>query len=245
LRLDSRIVADGLGVKSHTDYRRKILEQYEKEFNELGVVFKSTLDDGTIIWYLNEAQVNFAGTLARNTPKAVSFKLSMVKAFELAKSKKSQSEFPNQIIGDAPTNPAAEYAQKLKGVVDVLFVDLEPELRSGMTIEGVCKKHPELREALEPHKPKLLLESPLLPPTDIGKILEAKDGVKRSGQAINKLLIDRNLQVVTGDKKLPYKAIGQGIEFSKIVADTAAGHGKTIQSLRWYESVVDLLQQDT
>lgn len=37
------------------------------------------------------------------------------------------------------------------------------------------------------------------------------------------------------------RALGQGLEFSKVVADTAVGHGKTIQSLRWYESVLDLL----
>lgn len=157
------------------------------------------------------------------------------------RSGKISKEFPNQIVGNEPINPAAEYTQKLKSVVGIIFAEVEPEFRQGILIEGVCKKHPELREALEPHKPKLLLESPLLSPTDIGKLLEAKDGIKRSGQAINKLLIEHNLQVATNDKKLAYKAIGQGIEFSKVVADTAAGHGKTIQSLRWYESVLDLI----
>lgn len=49
------------------------------------MVFKSTLDDGTIVWYLNEAQINFAGTLSRNTKEVVRFKLNLVKAFELAK----------------------------------------------------------------------------------------------------------------------------------------------------------------
>lgn len=38
LRLDSRIVADGFGIKSHKDYRHDILEKYEKQFAELGVV---------------------------------------------------------------------------------------------------------------------------------------------------------------------------------------------------------------
>lgn len=154
---------------------------------------------------------------------------------------KLDRQFPNQIVGDIQIDPAEEYTRKLKSVVGIIFEDLEPEFRKGILIEGVCKKHPELREALEPHKPKLLLESPLLSPTDIGKLIEAKDGIKHSGQAINKLLMERNLQIATNDKKLAYKAIGQGIEFSKVVANTATGHGKTIQSLRWYESVIDLL----
>jgi hypothetical protein len=85
LRLDSRIMCDGFGIKSHTDYRNNVLVKYEHKFSELGVVFKTTPDNGEIVWYLNQAQVNFAGTLARNTEKAVNFKLNLVKAFEIAK----------------------------------------------------------------------------------------------------------------------------------------------------------------
>ena len=85
LRLDSRIVADGFGIKNHTDYRRQLLEKYEETFAELGVVFKTTLESGEVVWYLNQDQVNFAGTLARNTGKAVAFKFNLVKAFSIAK----------------------------------------------------------------------------------------------------------------------------------------------------------------
>lgn len=85
LRLDSRIMADGFGIKNHTHYRNNILVPNEESFAELGVVLKTTLPSGEIVWYLNQAQVNFAGTLARNTEKAVKFKLNLVKAFEIAK----------------------------------------------------------------------------------------------------------------------------------------------------------------
>jgi hypothetical protein len=78
LRLDSRIVADGFGLKNHADYRNHVLLKNESMFAELGVVFKTTLPSGEIVWYLNQAQVNFAGTLARNTEKAVAFKLNLV-----------------------------------------------------------------------------------------------------------------------------------------------------------------------
>jgi hypothetical protein len=85
LRLDSRIVADGFGISNHTSYRSNVLMKYESTFVELGVIFKMTLANGEIVWYLNQDQVNFAGTLARNTQKAVVFKLNLVKGFSIAK----------------------------------------------------------------------------------------------------------------------------------------------------------------
>jgi hypothetical protein len=91
LRIDHRIVAEGLGFvntgkkKAATNWRRFVLEKYEAELSELGMCFKHILDDGTEVWYLNEAQVNFAGTLSRNSKEAVAFKLRLVKAFEKAK----------------------------------------------------------------------------------------------------------------------------------------------------------------
>jgi hypothetical protein len=154
---------------------------------------------------------------------------------------KIDQDYPRQIIGDVSVNPTAALIEKANIVFDGLFGSIDPEIRTGMKIEAVCKVDPSLREMLEGFKPKLLLDALLLSPTDIGKLLEERDGIKLSGIATNKLLIEKNLQIATGDKKLAYKAIGQGIEFSKVVADTAAGHGKTVQSLRWYESVVDLL----
>lgn len=46
LRLDSRIVADGFGLKNHKDYRNQVLEKYEATFAELRVVLKTTLSSG-------------------------------------------------------------------------------------------------------------------------------------------------------------------------------------------------------
>jgi hypothetical protein len=238
-RIDSRLVVDGFGLPNHTSYRNNILDKYEAKFKQLGVILKITLDNGEIVWYLNQAQFNFAGTLARNTEKAIDFKLNLVKAFEVATKKQVSQQYPNQIAGDISINPILDFASNLKGLIGVIYPTVEPELQTGMLVEGICAKFPEYRDALP--KPKLLLEAPLLSPTDIGKILEDRTGIKRSGIAVNKLLIEKNLQIATGDKKLAYKAIGQGIEFSKVIADTAQGHGKTIQSLRWYKSVIDLL----
>ncbi|MGL4617896.1 MAG: phage antirepressor KilAC domain-containing protein [Chroococcidiopsis sp.] len=98
LRLDSRIVCGGFGLKSHSDYQYQVLQKYESKLAELGSVLKTELDNGEIVWYLSEAQVNFAGTLARNTEKAVNFKLKLVKAFELAKQRPAPIELSRREI---------------------------------------------------------------------------------------------------------------------------------------------------
>lgn len=91
IRVDHRIVAEGLGFvntatkNSATQWRRNILEKYQVKLERLGVLFKTTLDDGSVVWYLNEAQANFAGTLSKNTEQAVEFKLQLVQSFQAAK----------------------------------------------------------------------------------------------------------------------------------------------------------------
>jgi hypothetical protein len=122
LRLDSRIIASGFGLPNHTSYRTNVLMKYESELSELGVILKMTLDNGEIAWYLNQAQVNFAGTLARNTEKAVKFKLNLVKAFEMAKQTISEYQAPTQpqVRQLAPQRDLIDYieALNLAGVLD-------------------------------------------------------------------------------------------------------------------------------
>ena len=151
--------------------------------------------------------------------------------------RKIRSGYPHQITGPLPTSPTEELCNKAKTAIEIVFSAVSPELRTGMIIEGICKVDPSLRPILEPHKPKLLLESPLLSPTQLGALMDPI----LSARAVNKLLCDRGLQKATGEKNPAYELIGSGHEFGKVVADTAKGHGKTIQHIRWYESVMSLL----
>jgi hypothetical protein len=120
-RIDSRLVVDGFGLPNHTSYRNNILDKYEAKFKQLGVILKITLDNGEIVWYLNQAQFNFAGTLARNTEKAIDFKLNLVKAFEVATKKQVSQQYPNQIAGDISINPILDFASNLKGLIGVIY----------------------------------------------------------------------------------------------------------------------------
>lgn len=145
--------------------------------------------------------------------------------------------YPRQITGPVFVTPTEELLHKATVAINTIFADVAPELRKGMIIEGVCNVDPSLRPILEPHKPKLLLDAPLLSPTELGQLMDPP----LSARAVNKLLCDRGLQEKTGEKNPAYRLVGAGHEFGKMVADTACGHGKTVQHVRWYESVMDLL----
>lgn len=152
--------------------------------------------------------------------------------------RKSLKQFPQEVTGALPSSPAEQLCSKASVAIDIFFPNVPIELRTGMKIEAVAKIDPELGKMLEGHKPKVLLESPLLSPTELGALMDPP----LSARAVNKLLCDRNLQAPTGEKNPAYKLIGSGNEFGKVVADTARGHGKTVQHVRWYESVMDLLR---
>ena len=154
---------------------------------------------------------------------------------------KFHDRYPEQITGEVPQNPHRDSFEKVKIAFEVIFSGVAEELRTGMVIEGVCAIHPDLRPALEPHKPQLLIASKLLTPTEIGNILAEKTGEKYTPNRVNKLLIDRGFQRPTGKSNPTYEPIGQGCEFGQLVADTAKGHGKTVQHLRWYPSIADRL----
>jgi len=74
--------------------------------------------------------------------------------------------------------------------------------------------------------------------------LEGKTGEKWSSQRVNKALIVINFQEKTGQKNPAYRPIGHGCEFGQVIADTAAGHGKTVQATRWYESAAERILEN-
>jgi hypothetical protein len=47
IRIDHRIVADGLGQKSAKSWRENILQKYEAELSGLGGILRMPLDDGS------------------------------------------------------------------------------------------------------------------------------------------------------------------------------------------------------
>jgi phage regulator Rha-like protein len=97
LLVDSRIVADNLGVQ-HDNFIQTITT-YRSQIEELGVFrfetekpVKGSTGRPQRFCYLNENQSVFVMTLSRNTAQVVQFKLSLVKAFSKAKEQKTSFE---------------------------------------------------------------------------------------------------------------------------------------------------------
>lgn len=100
--------------------------------------------------------------------------------------------------------------------------------------------HPAIEEARQLLIVNTAQPEKLMTPTEIGKVL----GI--SGQAVNKLLIERGLQVAhlaRKSKKEPaYLPTEKGKEYSDLTLSTGSNSSSTYQQLRWYESVIDLLR---
>jgi KilA-N domain len=168
---------------------------------------------------------------------SVEFEYTVSKWVQDWQKSKAAQKFPENLTGHFEKSPAIAAAEFMSAAIDLSLPYLDKEIRGGLKLKAMGKKFPEYQAALESVAPKVLLESPLLSPTQLGELMDPP----LSARAVNKLLCDRNLQKPTGEKSPVYELIGSGNEFGKMVADTARGHGKTIQHVRWYESVMSLL----
>jgi hypothetical protein len=222
--------SDWTRSKKATEYIAYVASILGIPRNEL-VVSKQGNSDESGTWIHPDLGDDFAAWLS------VEYKYKVSQLLQQWRQGKYDQEYPRQLTGDIASNPTKELVEKVSIAIDAFFQHINIELRTGMKIEAACNVDPSLRPILEPHKPKVLLESPLLSPTDLGALMNPP----LSARAVNKLLCDRNLQERTGDKNPNYRLIGSGNEFGKVVADTARGHGKTVQYVRWYQSVIDFL----
>ena len=82
-RAGTKIIADGFNRKH--SYFRKLINKYKKEFEEIADL-ESVITKGKTKsfeeYFLNETQFFFLGTLLRNNPQTIKFKLRLVKEFE-------------------------------------------------------------------------------------------------------------------------------------------------------------------
>ena len=135
---------------------------------------------------------------------------------------------------------------QILGLIDHIFknVPIRPELVAGVKLNAAKKLAPTAALALEESRQLLITNTAqaheLLTATEIGKELGL------SGQAVNKLLIQKGLQVKNENRKSQkepaYLPTVQGSEFADLTLATAATNSGTFQQLRWYKSVIAALQ---
>ena len=150
---------------------------------------------------------------------------------------KLTNTFPGELTGPVLLSPIEQGVRDIKAIMGAILSG--NSMLDSITAEAIACQYPEYRPAIEAAKNHLLLptKSQLITPKQLGTKLSPQI----SAQKVNKLLIACGLQKKTGEKQCPYVAIGRGLDHAELVANTARGHAKTVQQLRWYESVLELI----
>lgn len=142
-------------------------------------------------------------------------------------------------------NPIPQ-VQEIGSAIDVVFVctAIDSRLIAGVKANQIAKSYPALASAMEESKTLLGIpvEKELVRPGKLAELYTQKTGVEMSARRMNLLLMEKGLQIKNDKGSSPlWLPIGEGKEYSQIVLDTAKGHNKTVQSLQWYPSVVELI----
>lgn len=194
------------------------------------------------------ATVNESGlyslTLTSRKPQAKRFKKWITKdviptirrtgKYELAKVEAPQSKFPIPSLEEIST------------LLDLTLgkAGLEPKLVAGAKLNAISKRHPHLLKEAEEAKSMLLIavENKLLAPKQLGEILTERTNENWSAQRVNKLLIEKGFQVRNPEGNPDYLPTDKGRAHSQMTLGTAKGRDKTVQHLRWFESVLKIME---
>ena len=248
LVVDSRLVADNLGIEHRSFFRT--IKNYEDQLMEnFGAVRfeiaprqdENAGGDQPKFCYLTEDQASFLMTLSRNTQQVVQAKLNLVKAFSEAK-RLLQEEQQKPYLSGA-------LAETVMNVIDVAFKDvgINKALIAGCKLNAASKiLPPEANAALDEGR-KLLASTTTIPDrlltaTELGK------EIGLSARKVNKLLIEKGLQIKNPDKKSKssptYLPTERGSEFCDFtIATGKSGDNTSFQQLKWYPltlRVIDL-----
>ena len=245
LVVDSRLIAEELGIQ-----HKNLIETIKKHQSTIESAFgtitfetsASKMPDGRInpnpeiFSYLNENQATLLMTFSRNTERVIQCKVDLVKAFSDAK-----KIIKETIVQDSFKDKATK-AQVTSSLIDSIFsgVHIDKELIAGLKLNITQKQLPEVADDLELARPLLInntaQQHELLTPSQIGEKL----GI--SGIAVNKLLIDKGLQVKndnkTSKKDPTYLPTDMGMEYARVTLATGKSSSDTFQQLRWYSSVL-------
>lgn len=130
--------------------------------------------------------------------------------------------------------------------IEAIFtgVHIKKELIAGIKLNAISRIKPELTSVVEESRQLLIQSSTddctLLTPTKLGEELNL------SGQKVNKLLIEKGLQIKNENrisrKEPPYLPTDYGKEFSTFTLSTGSnGDSTSYQQLRWFDSVLSIL----
>ena len=127
----------------------------------------------------------------------------------------------------------------------VLEGRVEPDLLRAVTARNIAKAIPELTLTMADAKetlPCLPIPNALLTVSQLCKLIEEETGEQISAIALNKKLQQRGLQYRNDCDNPRWLPTDLGKEHGTVVLDTARSRDKTVQVLKWYRTVLDLLE---
>lgn len=148
--------------------------------------------------------------------------------------------------GTYSTLTSIPQVQEIGSAIDVVFActAIDSRLIAGVKANQIAKSYPALASAMEESKTLLGIpvEKELVRPTQLAELYAQKTGLEISARRMNLLLMEKGMQTKNTSSSSPlWLPTEEGKEYSQIVLDTAKGHNKTVQSLQWYPSVVDVI----
>ncbi len=147
-----------------------------------------------------------------------------------------QQEAPPKPLLPIPT--VDEIAQ----IIDLTLgrTDLDKNLIAGVKLNAIVKQHPQYAAIAETAKTALAVsvEAELLSPTQLGELMNPK----LSARAVNKMLIEQGFQSRNPEGNPDYLPTEKGKPHSQMTLNTAKGRDKTVQHLRWFEAVLEILE---
>ncbi|MBV6625447.1 MAG: hypothetical protein KI793_21385 [Rivularia sp. (in: Bacteria)] len=146
------------------------------------------------------------------------------------------------IAETAPLTPAIEKIKE--ATVTVLSIaSIHPNLIAGVVANEIGKHHPELIGTMEEAKKLLPLpvEDRLLSVTKLSELYSNRTGTKLSARKMNQRLKELGLQYQNPNKEPAWMPTELGEPHAKVILQEAAGNNKTVQQLRWFPSVLELM----
>ena len=126
----------------------------------------------------------------------------------------------------------------------ILLPNIDQILVSGVVANNIAKTFPQYKLICEESKkalPPLKVEDQLMTVTQLTELLEEVTNQKISAIALNRILAEKNLQYRNTTDNPRWLPTDLGKEHGMVVLETAKGRDKTVQVLKWYRTVLDLL----
>lgn len=228
-----------VAVKSSTTVtamKTMIEEGLGKEF----VTNKPLLTDGGVQETLLVAEAGVTFFVSRSRTELGKAMNRWIHAEVLPSIRKSGTYSSKPVQELLPVNDIKEVVLAVYG-----HTKINEYLLAGAIANEIGKHRPEykaLTESIKQGIPGVKIEEELVRPGKLAELYESKTGIKLSAQRINKLLEDKGLQTKNAAGNPSWLPTEEGKEYSQLILDTAKGHSKTVQSLQWYPSVIDVIQ---